>query len=420
MSQLDYRLLEFQEPLNAAAQAAFVQSQAEMMAGWRHVGIVPLTIDQATSALHAAGRAVRDAPRAAGTFPVVMLMGGTWYLSTTAEILASNGYLVIAPVRPQDDASEIPTMEFPWFVEKELGDAQWALSTVEHDPSADLSRVTALGHGAGGLMALLLCMRDRRIGAVVNIDAGNFSRRTNPRQLAFYHPRLLRAPYLYLARSETRRESDLFSEFENMRFSRRYEVILEDGRIRHHDLSDAGRAVSAPLGLRGEEASAVLRAYASVQDALLRFLAGGDPWQAWMRQYSGDPAWRVRAYDAVAPAPLTADVLTTLSEDTPAELAEARRRDPDAPVFNEDEIERILGDAKIAERPAVRTRLARLALEIHPKSVTVSDQAAAAFESAGDMAAAREANSRCLAVEASYWRAQIAQCHCRQRVERLR
>jgi hypothetical protein len=274
MTQLEYRTLAFSRGLDADARRGFLDSEAEMMVGWRHVGIVPLTMEQARAAVNAPGRAVRDAPSAPGRFPVVLVLGGPWYLSTTAEILASRGFLVAAPVRFADIAHEVPTLHFSWSVENAARDAEWALADLARDPSADTTRVASLGHGGGGLQALILAMRNPAIRAVVNIDAGNFSKRSNPSQLAFYHPRLLRVPYLNILTAATRQSLDLYSDFEAMRFSRRHEVLLADPALRHHDLSDVGRGVSAVLGVRGDAQDMVLRAYADVQQTISRFLNG--------------------------------------------------------------------------------------------------------------------------------------------------
>ena len=57
-----------------------------------------------------------------------------------------------------------------------------------------------------------------------------------------------------------------------MKFSERYEVILENPDIRHHDLSDLGRAVTAPMRIRGASHRTVQRTYADIHEMMLRFL----------------------------------------------------------------------------------------------------------------------------------------------------
>src|SRR5688500_13460399 len=121
--------------------------------------------------------AVRGARPAAGRFPVVVILGGQYYLATTAEILASHGFLVAAPFRFVDQANDIGTPQFTWYLENSVRDADWALRELDAHPQADLRSIAALGHGGGGIQAMLLAMRSRRVAALANIDAGNFSAR---------------------------------------------------------------------------------------------------------------------------------------------------------------------------------------------------------------------------------------------------
>jgi hypothetical protein len=429
ITQLEYRLLSFAKPLSESARRSFLDDAAGMMVNWRHVGIVPLTLDQARAALQSRGRAIRDAAPAPGKFPVVLILGGQWYLSTTAEILASHGYVVAAPVRFSDEINEVPTMNFTWGFETALRDAEWALAELSADAHADSANVTALGHGGGGMQALLLGMRNRAIRAVANIDAANFSTRSNPSQLPFYDKRLLRAPYLYLARSETQQQSDLFADFEQMLFSQRYEVILRDEAVRHHDLSDVGRGISAALGIRGDAQETVLRNYADVQQILVRFFdAHGRPESAatpqfapWLRELSARRGYTVSTRSAVEPAPTTAEIIQSLDQHTPERLAAARRRDPQAPLFSEGSLVQLVTVAQIANQPVLAASLARFALDVHPKSIPIFQAAGAALESAGDRTAAREAAARCAAFEAppNDWRAAAAQGKCREQIRRL-
>jgi pimeloyl-ACP methyl ester carboxylesterase len=84
-------------------------------------------------------------------------------------------------------------------------DAEWGLEELRADPRAGVGDVSALGHGGGGLQAMLFAMRNPTVNAVVNIDAGNFSTRSQPRSIPFYNPRLMRAPYLFIVTADTGR-----------------------------------------------------------------------------------------------------------------------------------------------------------------------------------------------------------------------
>ena len=339
LTTFDYRLLT-SAARTGAERLAIEEDEIATLMAWRHVGIVELTREQATASLRTGGLAVRDAPPAAGRFPVVVILGGQYHLATTAEILASHGFLVAAPFRYADQANDVGTAEFTWYLENSVRDGEWALRELERHPHADLRSIATLGHGGGGLQALLLAMRNRRIGAVANIDAGNFSTRTGPRQLPFYSPRLARVPYLYLATAATRNGQDLFEDFAGMTFSDRYEVVFETPDLRHHDLSDLGRGVTAPLAIRGPNQAAIAAAYARSHDILVRFLRAGAArasevggYAAWLRQQAIPGRIAVTVHPGVEPAPAVGQVLQTLGPATANTLRAARQRDPKAPLF---------------------------------------------------------------------------------------
>ena len=105
MTNLDYRLLEFVTKPSEAQRAAYLDNEVAALVSWRHVGVVAMSRAQARASLETHGLAVRGAPVADGRFPVVVVLGGQHYLSTTAEILASHGFLVVAPFRFSDQSN---------------------------------------------------------------------------------------------------------------------------------------------------------------------------------------------------------------------------------------------------------------------------------------------------------------------------
>jgi pimeloyl-ACP methyl ester carboxylesterase len=425
ITQLDYRLLEFSKPLDAQTKRDYIEEQARTMVAWRHGGIVSLKMEQARATLDTTGRAVRGQVRSEGKFPVVVILGGPWYLSTTAEFLASHGYLAVACVRFRDGRTEIPASDFRWSVENSVRDAEWALAELRGDPSADMENVTALGHGAGGLQAMLLGMRDRQVTAVANIDAAIFSSRTNPEQLIFYDPRLMRIPYLNILTADTKSQSDRYVDFEKMKFSQRYEGVLKNPELRHHDLSNVGRAVSASLGIRGAAQNAVLKNYADVQKMLFEFLEANRLKQSrwftpWLQQIGTEGDYSISVRDAVEPAPPLSDVLDAIEDWTPQRLREAYLRDTDAEVFTENGILQILAVARSHCLP-MALRLVPFATEVQGNSFEILRVASAVAESAGDSCTARSLADRCLVlrIAGDDWRARAAQTECRKRSERL-
>ena len=119
MTSLDYRLLEFFAPPTDAERRAYEDDEIDAMLAWRHVGIVELTREQARAALRTGGMAVRGRAPARGKFPVVMMLGGRFYLSTTAELLASHGFVVVAPFRFVDQPNDVGANDYPWYLEKQ-------------------------------------------------------------------------------------------------------------------------------------------------------------------------------------------------------------------------------------------------------------------------------------------------------------
>ena len=231
LTALDYRLLELGSEVTQADRRRYAEDEAALAAAVRHIGIVPLTQAQALASLDTAGIGRRGLTRATGRFPLVLVFGGPYYLSSTAEMLASHGFAVAAPFRVKTQSNEIGSDDFTWSLENSVRDGEWAWNEMRRMEGVDAAQVSLLGHGGGGLQALLFAMRNLGVAAIANIDAGNFSTRTEAARVPFYRPRLLRSPYLYLATAETRKAQDQFQDFLGMPFSRRFELTLQASGI---------------------------------------------------------------------------------------------------------------------------------------------------------------------------------------------
>ena len=282
VTQLEYRQLEFENATPGDARA-FVDQQVDVLVNARHVGIVPLTREQARDSLSTRGIAIRKAPALARRFPVVLVFGGQYYLSTTAEMLASHGFLVAAPFRASGPPLESPGDDFTVYVENDLRAADWAVARIRTLANADAARINVIGHGGGGQRAVVFAMRNPDVSAVVNVDAGNFSTRSDSSRIRAYDPAQVRAPYLYLATEATRTQQDRFDEFLRMERADRFEVILRHADLKHHDLSDLGRGVTEPLRLRGDSLQSVEEAFATSQEVIVRFL------QTYVARTAGQP-----------------------------------------------------------------------------------------------------------------------------------
>jgi hypothetical protein len=428
LTTLDYRLLAYAKPLVEPERRAIEADEVQTLRAWRHVGIVDMTPEQARASLATHGVGVRGLPPASGRFPIVMMLGGQHYLSTTAELLASHGFLVVAAFRFVDEPDDIGTRAFTWYLENSVRDAEWALNVIRQDPRADARQVAAIGHGGGGIQALLLAMRNRHVAAVANIDAGNFSTRSRAREIPFYSPRLLRVPYLYAATAETRKGQDLFEDFLGMRFSERFEVTLGRADVRHNDLSDLGRGVTAPLAIRGAAQADVQRTYADVHELVVRFLqeygAGrllpDEAFKPWAERQRASGAYALTVHPRVEPAPTTLQVMGTLSRTSAVALREAHRVDPDGDVFQVSNLSRVIRKAVATRDLETAGALADFAVELHGTSAVLQQQRSQVLEDRGQHEAALACATACAALEAGQdWRAGGAIAQCRERVERL-
>ena len=320
MTALDYRLLELGSEVTQADRRRYAEDEAALAVAVRHIGIVPLTQAQALASLDTAGIGRRGLTRATGRFPLVLVFGGPYYLSSTAEMLASHGFAVAAPFRFKTQSNEIGSDDFTWSVENSVRDGEWAWNELRRMDDVDAAQVSVLGHGGGGLQSLLFAMRNIGVAAIANIDAGNFSTRTEAARVPFYRPRLLRSPYLYVATAETRKAQDQFEDFLGMPFSRRFELTLQASGIRHHDLSDIGRAVTEPLRLRGDAQAAAQAGYAAVQGTLVRFFQAAVAGEDGLRAFEGWVTDTTRASDVYT--------VTVHPATTPAPTLQAGTHDP--------------------------------------------------------------------------------------------
>ena len=428
MTALQYRQLGYLVPPDPRQQRDIEDDEVESLRAWRHIGIVDLRREQARASLHTRGVAVRGAAATEGRFPVVVVLGGAHYLSSTAEALASHGFLVVAAFRYADQSNEIGASGFAWYLENSVRDAEWALSELRAHPHADLRHVSAIGHGGGGMIAMLFAMRNRSVDALVNIDAGNFSQRSAIRDNPLYSRRLMRAPYLYIATASTRKSQDQFEEFEGMTFSARFEVALDDAELRHHDLSDYGRAVTAPMAIRGAPQTDVQQRYVDVHDMAVRFLlerserapAGGVRFGEWLSAQRS-PRTTVTMRPGTEPAPTVVRLLETVDARTLTALEDARRRDPEAPVFEAQNLSRLVSKAIAVGDLESALGLADFSVGVHPNAPALHALKSQVLEARGDMAGARRIAVACGALQANNdWRATLAITQCNDRALRLR
>jgi dienelactone hydrolase len=116
--------------------------------------------------------ASKDAPAAAGKFPVVIYVPSFSASATEnvdlCEYLASHGYIVIASrslgVHTKSMTTDLEGLE------AQAGDIAFLIGQAHAMPQADMSRVAVVGYSWGGLSNVLAAAKDDRIRALVSLD----------------------------------------------------------------------------------------------------------------------------------------------------------------------------------------------------------------------------------------------------------
>jgi dienelactone hydrolase len=114
----------------------------------------------------------RDAPAAAGKFPVVIYAASHSSIAAEnadlCEYLASHGYIVIASrslgVRTKAMTTDLEGLE------AQAGDIAFLIGQAHAMPQADMSRIAVVGFSWGGLSNVLAAAKDDRIRALVSLD----------------------------------------------------------------------------------------------------------------------------------------------------------------------------------------------------------------------------------------------------------
>lgn len=129
-------------------------------------------IAQMGASLTAPMHAVRDAPLAAGRYPVVIyapsLSSTAWENADLCEYLASHGYVVIAS--PSLGVSTRDMTDDLAGANTQAADISFLIGYAHTLADADLSEVAVAGFSWGGLANLFAAARDNRIDALVALD----------------------------------------------------------------------------------------------------------------------------------------------------------------------------------------------------------------------------------------------------------
>lgn len=118
----------------------------------------------------------RDAPAAAGAFPIIALAQGNAQVAADqavlGEFLASQGFIVVTTASPMRLTPMKSEDEVGRFAETQANDLSRAIDAVSTWPSARSSVRFVVGHSFGARAALLLAMRDPKVRGVISLDGG--------------------------------------------------------------------------------------------------------------------------------------------------------------------------------------------------------------------------------------------------------
>lgn len=141
----------------------------------------------------------RDAPFAAGRFPVVIyapsISSSSWENADLCEYLASYGYVVIAS--PDMGATTREMTSDLAGVNAEARDISFLIGYAQTLPNTDMSELAVAGFSWGGLSNLFAAARDSRIDALVALDGSMRYWRGLIQQAGDVHPEQMTIPLLF-------------------------------------------------------------------------------------------------------------------------------------------------------------------------------------------------------------------------------
>lgn len=210
--------------------------------------------------------AVRDAVFQSGKFPLLIGMLRPLSTSVTNEMLASNGYVVAmvkhsASQYPLGHIDEIQDMQ---IVIHELG---------KLGISIDEEKIGTFGFSGSGFTQVTFAMADPRVRALADLESGLFMEGLFQKLSAsdFYNSQRLKIPFLHLFGTDLSKEETFISEFEKLRYSDRYRVILNQSKMHHWDFATEGRASTTVVSIRGEKEKGLRAVYEIANHYLLEF-----------------------------------------------------------------------------------------------------------------------------------------------------
>ncbi|MEO9850291.1 MAG: CocE/NonD family hydrolase [Reichenbachiella sp.] len=191
-----------------------------------------------------------DAEPMNGSFP--LLMGSLRPLSTSIvnEYMASHGYIVAMIEYPNFNGT------FGDMALDDVRDMQLGMTWMVKNMSVDPGKIGSYGFSGAGFSQVLLAMSEPRIKAIADLESGLFMDRLFQSLSAsnYYKPERLRVPFLHIFSTDLSQEEIHLSQFEEeMKFSTRYRLTLNQPALHHWDFASEGYTACLFLNNRGEE-----------------------------------------------------------------------------------------------------------------------------------------------------------------------
>ncbi len=146
----------------------------------------------------------RDAPLAAGRFPVVIyapsFSSTSWENADLCEYLASHGYVVIAS--PDMGAATRDMSGDLVGIDAQARDISFLIGYARTLPNTDMSEVAVAGFSWGGISNLFAAARDSRIDALVALDGSMRYFAGLIKQAGDVHPEEMTIPLLFFTEGE--------------------------------------------------------------------------------------------------------------------------------------------------------------------------------------------------------------------------
>lgn len=210
--------------------------------------------------------AFKDATWHSEKFPLLIGMLRPLSTSVTNEVLASNGY-VVAMVKHSGS-------QYPLGHIDEIQDMQLAMKEIgKFGIVADEDNIGTFGFSGSGFTQVVFAMHDPRVRALADLESGLFMDGLFQKLSSsdFYSSQRLKIPFLHLFGTDLSKEEVFISEFEKLRYSDRYRVILNQTKMHHWDFATEGRASTTLVSIRGEKEKGLRSAYEIANLFLIEF-----------------------------------------------------------------------------------------------------------------------------------------------------